>query len=170
MHVHGLTREAAGAVLSMIAWGMIIGSPLLGVLSDRFLKSRKKPIVGCTMVLVLEMGLLYLYPASMPHFILYGVFFVFSICASAIVSIGFTAAKELFPVEIAGTSVGTVNLFPFLGGAIFMPMLGRILDLYPRGASGAYDLYGYSILLLVLLISSALALGCALIMKETFKG
>ena len=170
MHVHGLSREETGAVLSMIAWGMIIGSPLLGILSDRFLKSRKKPFVGCATVLVIEMGLLYLFPKGLPHFILYGVFFVFSICASAIVAIGFTATKELFPVEIAGTSVGTVNLFPFLGGAIYMPMLGKILDLYPRTPSGAYALEGYTTMLLVLLISSVIALGCTLIMKETYKG
>jgi len=31
------------------------------------------------------------------------------------VSIGFTMAKELFPLEIAGIAVGTVNLFPFRG-------------------------------------------------------
>ncbi len=170
MHVHGLTREETGAVLSMIAWGMIIGSPFLGVISDRFLKSRKKPIIGCTTVLVVEMGLLYLYPFGLPRYILYGVFVLFSICASAIVAIGFTTVKELFPVEIAGTSVGTVNLFPFLGGAIYMPMLGKILDAYPRDAAGAYALEGYSTMLLVLLVSSGVALGCALIMKETYKG
>lgn len=169
MHVHGLSREETGAVLSMIAWGMIIGSPLLGLVSDRLLKSRKKPFIGCATVLVMEMGLLYLYPNGLSKPVLYGVFFVFSICASAIVAIGFTAAKELFPVEIAGTSVGTVNLFPFLGGAIFMPMLGKILDFYPRSASGAYALKGYHTMLLVLLISSIVALGCTLMIKETFK-
>jgi sugar phosphate permease len=86
------------------------------------------------------------------------------------VVIGFTATKELFPVEIAGTSVGTVNLFPFLGGAVYMPMLGKILDAYPRDPSGAYALEGYTTMLLVLLISAVVALGCALTMKETYKG
>ena len=54
--------------------------------------------------------------------------------SAAIVVIGFTTTKELFPVEIAGTSVGTVNLFPFLGGAIFQPIVGRLLDAYPKAA------------------------------------
>lgn len=71
-----------------------------------------------------------------------GVFFVFSVCSSAIVAIGFTITKELFPVEIAGTSVGTVNLFPFPGGAIYMPMLGKILHAYPHSAAGAYAIDG----------------------------
>jgi len=170
MHVYGLSREAAGAVLSMIAWGMIIGSPFLGYLSDRVLKSRKKPFIGCTGVLAIEMAVFYLFPASLPKPMLYAAFFVFSVCASSIVVIGFTATKELFPVEIAGTSVGTVNLFPFLGGAIYMPMLGKILDAYPREASGAYALEGYTTMLLVLLITAVVAFVCTLVMKETFEG
>lgn len=170
MHVYGLSRETAGAVLSMIAWGMILGSPFLGYLSDRVLKSRKKPFIGCASLLVVGMGILYLFPTSLPLPALYVFFFVFAVCSSSIVVIGFTATKELFPVEIAGTSVGTVNLFPFLGGAVYMPVLGKILDAYPHDTSGAYALEGYTSLLLVLLVSAVLALGCALVMKETFKG
>ena len=101
---------------------------------------------------------------------LYVAFFVFAFCASSIVVIGFTTTKELFPIEIAGTSVGTVNLFPFLGGAIYMPMLGKILDLFPSDDTGAYALEGYTTMFLVLLISGILALGCALMMKETHSG
>jgi sugar phosphate permease len=169
MHVYGLSREAAGAVLSMIAWGMIIGSPFIGYLSDRVLRSRKKPFIGCTSILVVEMAVLYFFPTSLPIPMLYVAFFIFAVCASSIVVIGFTATKELFPVEIAGTSVGTVNLFPFLGGAVYMPMLGKILDAYPRQASGAYALEGYTTILLVLLMSAVMALGCAWLMKETFE-
>jgi sugar phosphate permease len=168
MHVYGLSREAAGAVLSMIAWGMIVGSPLLGFLSDRVFKSRKKPFFYCSLILTIELAILYLFPTGLSVPMLYGAFFLFSVCSSAIVVIGFTATKELFPVQIAGTSVGTVNLFPFLGGAVFMPFLGRVLDAYPREASGAYALEGYSALLLVLLIAAVIALGCTVLIKETF--
>jgi len=41
---------------------MIVGSPLLGFVSDRVLKSRKKPFVICTAILVVEMGTLYFFP------------------------------------------------------------------------------------------------------------
>ena len=140
----------------------------LGMVSaGRVLKSRKKPFVICTTILVIEMGTLYLFPNRLSLPMLYVAFFVFAVCASAIVVIGFTATKELFPVEIAGTSVGTVNLFPFLGGAVFTPFLGNVLDAYPRSASGAYALEGYTTMLLV---SAVIALGCTLMMKETFRG
>lgn len=169
MHVYGLSQGETGAVLSMIAYGMIVGSPLLGFVSDRVLKSRKKPFMICTGILTCLLLCLYLVPAGLPRPALYAVFFMLSVSASSIVVVGFTATKELFPVEIAGTSVGTVNLFPFLGGAVFMPFLGWILDLYPKTETGGYALEGYSALLLVLFISSVLALICTFFMKETWK-
>ena len=169
MHVYGLSQGETGAVLSMIACGMIVGSPFLGFVSDRVLKSRKKPFIICTGILTGLVLCLYLFPDGLPKPALYAVFFLFSVSSSSIVVIGFTTTKELFPVEIAGTSVGTVNLFPFLGGAVFMPFLGWILDLYPKTAGGGYALEGYSALLLVLLISSISALICTFFMKETWK-
>jgi len=168
MDVYGLTRTKTGSILSMIAWGMIIGSPLLGFLSEKILRSRKKIIIFCTAILTTEMVILALFPASLPTPALYLVFFVFSFSASAIVAIGFTTTKELFPVAIAGTSVGTVNLFPFLGGAVFMPLLGKILDSYPQTTTGHYDPQAYSQLLYLLCGAAGLALLCSFLMKETY--
>ena len=167
MHVYGLTRSQAGAILSMIAWGMIIGSPFLGYLSDKVLKSRRKVIRICTSALAVEMILLSLFPSKLPLPWLYIAFFFFSVFASSIVVIGFTTTKELFPVEIAGTSVGTVNLFPFLGGAVFMPLLGKVLDSWPKSATGAYDIQAYKVMLLILAASAVIALVCTFFMKET---
>ncbi len=168
MHVYGLSRAQAGSILSMIAWGMILGSPLLGLISDRILKSRKKVIVLCSSLLSIIFGLLSLFPSGLPPALLYVLFFLFSLSASAIVAIGFTMTKELFPVEIAGTSVGLVNVFPFLGGAIFMPFLGRVLDSYPTTASGVYSLAGYTAVLFILLGAALAALICSLLTKETY--
>ena len=168
-HVYGLTRAQAGAILSMLAWGMIIGSPFLGYLSDKVLKSRRKVIRICTSALAVEMILLCLFPSKLPLPLLYMAFFFFSVFASSIVVIGFTTTKELFPVEIAGTSVGTVNLFPFLGGAVFMPVLGKILDAWPKSAAGAYDIKAYKVMLLVLAGSAIIALVCTVFMKETLE-
>ncbi|MEA3348708.1 MAG: MFS transporter, partial [Pseudomonadota bacterium] len=168
MDVYGMSRAQAGSILSMIAWGMIIGSPLLGYLSEKVLHSRKKVIISCMTILTAEMLVLALFPASLPVAALYLVFFIFSFSASAIVVIGFTTTKELFPVTIAGTSVGAVNLFPFLGGAVFMPLLGKILDAYPKTVAGGYAPQAYSYLLYLLCGAAGLALLCSLIMKETY--
>jgi sugar phosphate permease len=169
MHVYGMSRAQAGTVLSMIAWGMIIGSPPLGFLSDKVMKSRKKPFILCNLVLVIELTFLSIYPTGLPHITLYILFFIFSICSSAVVIFGFTIIKELFPMEIAGTSTGMVNLFPFLGGAVFMPLLGRVLDAYPKSDTGGYSLEAYSMLIIILLGASVLSLICTFLTKETYQ-
>ena len=169
MHVYGMSRAQAGTVLSMIAWGMIIGSPPLGFLSDKVMKSRKKPFILCNLVLVIELLFLSIYPTGLPHITLYILFFIFSICSSSVVIFGFTIIKELFPMEIAGTSTGMVNLFPFLGGAVFMPFLGRVLDAYPKSDTGGYSLEAYSMLIIILLGASVLSLICTFLTKETYQ-
>lgn len=168
MHGIGMSRAETGSILSMIAWGMIFGSPLLGALSDRILKSRKKLFILCSSLLSLLFALLFFFPDGLSRTALYSVFFLFSVSSSAIVAIGFTSAKELFPVEIAGTSVGAVNLFPFLGGAVFMPLLGKILDAYPKNSAGGHSQEGYSALLFFLFISALAALLASFFIKETF--
>jgi sugar phosphate permease len=169
MHSYGMNKEETGRVLSMLAWGMILGSPCLALLSEKVLQSRKKIFVLCTFLLVMLLLFLYLFPAELPLWVLYVWFFLFSVCSSSIVIMGFTAAKELFPVQIAGTSVGTVNFFPFFGGAVFQPLLGWVLDTYDKTAAGGYPINAYSAVLLILLISSVISLGCTFLMKETFR-
>ncbi|MCP4753611.1 MAG: MFS transporter [Proteobacteria bacterium] len=168
MDVYGMDKSEAGAVLSMIAWGMIVGSPLIGLLSDKVFKSRKKLLILCMAILTALFAFLNLYPAGLSRLVLYVVFLVFSVTSSSIVIMAFTTAKELFPVEIAGTSVGAVNLFPFLGGAVFMPLLGWVLDSHPKAGHGGYSSEAYANLLLILLGTSALALLCTFLMKDTY--
>ncbi|MCK5682041.1 MFS transporter [bacterium] len=168
MHLYGMSRAQAGSVLSMIAWGMIIGSPLLGYLSEKVLHSRKKVFIFSTSLLALVLFAFARFPGSLPIPALYVLFFLFSFSASAIVVIGFTTTKELFPLEIAGTSVGMVNLFPFLGGAVFMPLMGKILDRFPQTASGIYAAEAYANLLYLLCGAAIIALLCSFCMKDTF--
>jgi sugar phosphate permease len=170
MHVYGMSRSEAGHILDMIAVGIIVGSPLVSFLSDRVFHSRKKVLMLASAMLFLELVWLNIFPQNLPRLWLYAAFLIFSTCSSAIVVIGFTATKELFPVEIAGTSVGTVNLFPFLGGAIFQPIVGRLLEAYPKAATGAYSLDGYRAMLLLLLGMSIVVVASTFFMKETFPG
>lgn len=168
MHAYGMDRAEAGSILNMIAVGLILGSPFHSFVSDRILQSRKKPLILSTSCLVGLLLFLYVYPSGLPVFCLYIFMFLFSATASAIVVIAFTTTKELFPVEIAGTSVGAVNLFPFLGGAIFQPVMGRILESFPKTYTGTYSIEAYSTMLLALFGSSVIALGATFFMKETY--
>lgn len=166
MQVHGLTQREAGNVLSMLAVGMMVGSPLLSLASNRLFRARKPVIVLCAAVTVGLTGALAVFPASLPVPALYVVCFGLGAFTSAVVVIGFTSAKELFPVQIAGTATGLVNLFPFAGGAVFQPVLGEILDAHGR-VEGAFTLAGYRWAFAVLLACAVTALCASLGLRET---
>ncbi len=169
MHSYSMDKAQASALLSAIAWGMVIGGPALGVLSQKILKSRKKTLILCMSILVALLLLTTLLSENLPRLALIGWFFLFSVCSSAIVVMGFTITKELFPVEIAGTSIGMVNFFPFFGGAVFQPVLGAILDTYGKNAADQYPVEAYRMLMLVLLLAALAALACSILMKETYR-
>jgi MFS family permease len=87
---------------------------------------------------------------------------------SGVAPVGYAATKELFPTDMAGTSIGTVNLFPFLGGAIFQPLIGYILD--KVGKVGAvYSPSAYKMVILVFFIISLLGLVNLFFSKETIR-
>lgn len=165
-HVYGLGRDKAGHVLSMMAVGMILGSPLLSYASDKWVKGRKPVLVICSLALVGLTGVLAFATTDIPLWGLYGICLGLGVFSSAIVVIAFTTAKELFPVQIAGTSTGLVNLFPFAGGAVFQPVLGHILEKHGR-VSGAFQPAGYQEAFLVLFGCALAALTASLLLKET---
>jgi sugar phosphate permease len=115
-----------------------------------------------------ELILMNLFPADAPIPILYAMFLIFAACSLAPGVMSITTTKELFPIEITGTSVGTVNLFPFVGGAVMQLVAGRTLDAYPKGVGDTYSLEAYSAMLGILLVAASIGLVCAFLMKETY--
>ncbi len=168
MHIYGMTRVEAGNVLNMLAVGILCGSPLLGFASEKVFRSRRNVMRICAVVLFVEIVLLNIFPTGIPTPILYAMFLIFGACSLAPGVISITSTKELFPVEITGTSIGAVNLFPFFGGAVMQLVLGRILDSYPKAPTGAYPLSAYVNMFWILLPAAFIALVCAFMMKETF--
>ena len=168
MHVYGLSKAEAGNILGMLALAMIVGSPFFSWLSDKVFRSRKKVIVLAS---IITLGLtipLAFFPDAMNRPSLYLLCFLLGMFNSAVVVVAFTSAKELFPVEIAGTSVGLVNLFPFLGGAVAPPILGAILEAQEKTATG-YSAEAYSKAFLLYFLFALLALAAACFITETMK-
>jgi sugar phosphate permease len=167
MEVYGLNKAEAANILMMIAVGTIIGSPLVSFISDRVLQGRKPVLVGCAAIVILTWIPLVFFTARLNPSILALICFLLGVFSNSIVVIGFAAAKELFPTAIAGTSTGTANLFPFLGGAVFQPLMGTILDRVGK-VGGVYPASAYRWAFLVGLIGAVTALIAILFMKETF--
>jgi MFS family permease len=166
MQVYRLSKAKAGHILSMLAVGMIVGSPLLSFLSDRIFRGRKPVLVLSSFIVLCITALLAFYTDRLTVPTLYLLCLALGIFASAIVVIGFTTTKELFPVQIAGTSTGLVNIFPFAGGALFQPFLGYLLE-RPGKVGDTFSLIGYKQAFLVLFLCGLVAFLACLFLKET---
>ena len=168
MQIYGLSKPEAGNILAMLAIGVIIGSPLLSYISNKVFHARKPVLMLSGLILVFITAVLAFYTERIPVIGLYFVCLGLGIFSSGIVVIAFTTNKELFPVEIAGTAIGLVNLFPFAGGAVFQPLLGYILE--KNGVvNGAFTLAGYQQAFLALFACGIIAFLATLGMKETMK-
>jgi MFS family permease len=114
MHSYGMNKEETGRVLSMLACGMILGSPCLALLSEKVLQGRKKTFMLCNSILVVLLGFICMFPMNLPLWVLYVWFFLFSVCSSSIVIMGFTAAKEFFLSRLPAHPSGQLISFRFL--------------------------------------------------------
>ena len=168
MQIYGLTKAQAGHILSMLAVGMIVGSPLMSHMSNKVFKARKPVMILSSAITLLVTMLLAFFTDRLPVIGLYLICLTLGIFSSAIVVIAFTTTKELFPVQIAGTSTGLVNIFPFFGGAVFQPVLGYILESEGR-IQGAFTLAGYRQGFFVLFLCAGIALVASLFLQETLK-
>ena len=166
MQIYGLSKAKAGQILSMLAIGMIVGSPFLSFLSNRIFRGRKPVLLLSSFIVLCLTALLAFCTEQLSITSLYLLCLTLGVFSSAIVVIGFTTTKELFPVQIAGTSTGLVNLFPFAGGALFQPFLGYLLE-RPGKAGDAFTLIGYKQAFLALFLCGLLAFSACLFLKET---
>jgi sugar phosphate permease len=167
MEIYGLNKAETANILMMIAVGIIIGSPLLSFISDRVVQGRKPVLIGSAIILITVWIPLAFFTARLNTTILALICFLMGVFSGSIVVIAFTATKELFPTAIAGTSTGTVNLFPFFGGAVFQPLMGAVLDKVGKVA-GVYPASAYRWAFFASLIATMIAFIAILFMKETF--
>lgn len=168
METYQLSKYSAGNILSMIAFAMILLSPVLGHMSDKTLSSRKKVLVWTSILNLLCWIAMLVFFEQLTTVWLYVIFFVMGITISSVGTIAILATKELFPPEIAGTSMGTMNVFPFIGGVVLQPLIGHILDKTGK-IQGIYPASAYKSMIWLLFIISLIALISIMFSKETIK-
>ena len=130
MDVFGLTPVGAGSILSSIAIGYIIGCPLIGMISDRLVASRKKlaSIVLSIYLLTLLMFCTILQPGR--SFLLFPIYFSLGFFASGPV-LFLAQLKELFPGQIVGTALTCNNFFSIGGAGVLQYLMGWIIERHP---------------------------------------
>ncbi len=128
--VYNVSPIEAASVISVILLGWAIGSPLFGWISDRI--QRRKPIIVCSAAFSLIFIFIILYCPSLPMPWLFVVAFLYGF-SNVGVSTCYAVAAELTPNHYAGTALGFTNMASILLGALFLPIVGRLLDLHWDG-------------------------------------
>jgi MFS family permease len=165
---YGLTRATAGSVITMVYWGWAIGGPLAGWLSD-FTKRRKMPLMfGSLSAAIIFCIILFAHSLSLP--MLYILFFAFGILTSVEI-ITFAIVREISSPNLAGTSIALINAFIMLGGVIFQPVIGLLLDWDWAGkmVHGVrfYSIHNYQIALSILPIGLVITFILSFFLRET---
>jgi sugar phosphate permease len=125
--VHGLGRVEAANTLALVAIGLIVGSPLVGWLSDRWLARRRLPLVafsGLYAACWLPLALPGLRPAPSALPVL---FFLMGLTSAGLVLV-WACVREVNDPGRVGIAVGFCNLPIFLAFAVLQWLLGVVLD------------------------------------------
>lgn len=164
---HNLTKIEAARTVSAVFLGWAVGAPIAGYVSDRTGR-RVLPLVSgailsliCISLVLYWPGLSYLQLNILLFF--YGVF-------SGVEIIVFIMAKECSGAKLSGTVFAATNMIVTLGGVIFQPLVGKLLDTF--GDSGIisgehiYTVVDYQVALSVLPISLLLVTILAFFIKD----
>lgn len=164
----GLSKMVAAGANSMVFLGWAIGAPFWGWFSDR-IEKRRAPIITASAVAIVFICIL-LYTPNLSVAIIYALLFGMGfMCSSQILT--FAVAHEISPLKITATAIALTNMLVMVGGSIFQPLTGLLLDLFWTGTmvEGArvYSTGAYQAALTVLPICFLLAIVMMLFIKET---
>lgn len=127
---HHFSVGYAATANSMIFLGWAIGGPWWGWFSDR-ISRRKVPLFWGTLGACILITLL-LYLPNLSVATVYLLLFGFGFLCSAEILI-FAICHEVMHSRMAGTAIALANMVVMLGGNIFQPLIGRLLDSHWMG-------------------------------------
>ena len=153
------------------AVGLLVGSPVIGWLSDRLERRTELMVAGgvgytAALAIVAITG-------DPPLFVVGVAFFAAGVLLGAFV-LSYAVVKERHPDSASGISTGTVNGAAFFGAATFPTAMGWVLDAYWTGefVGGArvYTATGYRLAFAIATIAGFVALCCSLWLHRHYVG
>jgi MFS family permease len=164
---HHLTKIQAAKTISAMFLGWAVGAPIAGYFSDRSGRRVFPLVVGALLSFVCISIILYCsglsYVSLNVLMFLYGMF-------SATEIIIFVMAKENSGAGLSGTVFAAVNMIVTLGGVIFQPLVGFLLDKFGTGTlidgEHVYSVVDYQLALSVLPISLLCMMVVAFFLKD----
>jgi len=164
---HHLNKIEAAKTISAMFLGWAVGAPIAGFFSDmtgrRVLPLVLGAVLGavCISIVLYYPGLSYVSLNVLLFF--YGVF-------SATEIIVFIMAKENSGAKLSGTVFAATNMIVTLGGVIFQPLVGRLLDMFGDSirvdGEHIYTVMDYQLALSILPISLLLVAVLGFFLKD----
>jgi len=124
-NTHDISRVHASEVSSMLFIGTMVGSPIVGWISDK-MQMRRPPMLAGAIISLGLMAIVMLNPDLTFHG-LFALFLLIGICTSTQI-IGYPLVAENSKRIITAMSVSVVNISVQGGSAIFQPFFGYLLD------------------------------------------
>ncbi len=119
----------ASNLIMIIAFGVVLGGPVLGYLGDRTFSAYKRVMLSAVISLqVINWSAITFAGESLGSLSLGVIFFSMGMSLAGTLALVWSITRESFPSERLGTVMGLINLAPFLAGAIFQPLTGYIMD------------------------------------------
>ncbi|OGT22053.1 MAG: hypothetical protein A3C55_05375 [Gammaproteobacteria bacterium RIFCSPHIGHO2_02_FULL_42_13] len=164
-----LTPIAAADAMIFIWLGVAIGSPFIGWISDYF-ERRCWPLIVSAIIGLLSI-MIVIYKPNLNYDLLLLLLFILGLSASG-QSLVFAVIKDNNYVYHSGAANGFNNMVIVSTGAIFQPLIGKILDLTWSGSlhNGIrlYSLHSYQLALMLVPLSLFVAiLMSAFFIRET---
>lgn len=171
----GISIGDAGQQTGLMFIGLAIGCPILGWISDRL--QRRLLIMRISVVMCLILLSIVIYGKLIPGLsglspsAYTAILFVYGFFNSGIVC-SYALASEINPHKLTGMALGITNMASVIIGAIMIPVVGFILDLFshtsPGNQSPIFDIQGYQIAFAALPIGFILAFAISFLQKETW--
>lgn len=167
--VYQLSPEQAASTICAAFLGWAIAGPSIGALSDKIRRRRLPLIVSAVMATVLLSSVFY-FP-NFSHTTLYVIFFFIGFFCGAH-PLCFALGKENSPNRISGTAVAVTNSLIMLGGMIFQPLVGKLLDKHAiniivENGIPQYTSSDYTYALTVVPLGLVIAIILSFFLKET---
>ncbi len=164
----GLSRPEAAGMASLVLFGMVLGGPVIGSLSDK-MKRRRGPFLCAMVTLTASFGVL-IYAPGLGLRQTQALIFICGFCSGA-VAIIHAVGSELNPPERRGAGVALVNGMMLIAGAVCQPLIGLILDANWSGRLEAgvrvYDIAAYQLAFLTLVGMGGVATFFGMVTPET---
>jgi len=161
MNVYGMSKATASLFFMFISIGFVFAFPLAGIISDKI--KRKKPVLLMGIILSLLFWLVMAIfggALSSSQLLALLIFLGFSY---GITCIFLTIPATLFPLEISGSAIASLNIFNFIGGGFFQYFMGFIIDQTHQTGN---EFFSYQIIFIICTLGVLVSLICALLFKE----